>query len=400
MGFGQEQRFAKDHRVLNRACWSGRQGSHILLGLLVPLLPAPWPLIVGTDETIARRRGKKIAAKGCYRDAVRSTEQHVVTCFGLKWLAMMLLVPLPWSPRPWALPFLTVLAPSARAKTAARQRHKTTIDWTMQMVKVVSRWLGGRPWVLVGDGGYACVKLARTCQASGVTLVSRLRLDAQLHAFPGPVPAGKRGRKPKKGPRCPQLRTLVTPSEPAWQSVEVAWYGGVPKRVWLRSETCVWYTPGEDPVPLRWVLVIDPTGKLRPAAFFSTDLTVEPAQIVEWFVLRWGVEVTFEESRRHLGIETQRQWSALAIARSTPALFGLFALVCVMACRLAAVRPVGLRVTAWYRKENATFSDVLAWVRRGLWAAKYFPQSSWQDDHVLLNPQDWEILLDQLAATA
>jgi hypothetical protein len=399
-GLGQEKRFEKYYRVLNRARWSGLQGSKILLGILVPLLPATWPLIVGTDETLERRRDRKIAAKGCYRDAVRSTAKQVVTCFGLKWLTMMLLVPLPWSPRPWALPFLTVLAPSARAHEAAKQRHKTTIDWTIQMVKVVSRWLGGRPWGLVGDGGYACVKLARTCQASGVTLVSRLRLDAQLHAFPGPVPAGKRGRKPKKGPRCPHLRTLIEAPEQGGQIVEVDWYGGETKRVRLWSETCLWYTPGEAPVPIQWVLGVDPAGKLRPAAFFSTDLSLAPATIVAWFVLRWGVEVTFEEGRRHLGIETQRQWSALAIARSTPMVFGLFSLVCVMAYRLVAVSPRGVRGTAWYRKEDATFSDVLAWVRRALWAAKYFPQSPLHDDQVLLSPQDWDILLDQLSATA
>ena len=399
MGCGQEKRFEKYHRVLSRACWSGLQGSQTLLGVLVPLLPVTWPLLVGIDATLERRRGRKIAAKGCYRDAVRSTEPHVVPCCGLTWLVMMLFVPLPWSPRPWALPFFTVLAPSARANAAAGKRHKTTIDWTMQMVKVVARWLRGRPWVRVGDGGYACVKLARTCQASGVTLVSRLRLDAQLHAFPGPVPAGKRGRKPKKGPRLPQLRTLVEAPEPSWQTVDVDWEGGVSKRVRLRSATCLWYTPGEDPVPIRWVLVVDPAGKLRPAAFFSTDLALEPPTIVEWFVLRWGVEVTFEESRRHLGVATQRQWSALAIARSTPALFGLFALVCVMAARLAATRPVSVRVTAWYRKEEATFSDILAWVRRVLWAAYYFPQSPGQDEHVLLRSQAWDILLDQLAAT-
>lgn len=221
-----------------------------------------------------------------------------------------------------------------------------------------------------------------------------------MHAFPGAVPAGTRGRKPKKGPRLPHLATRVAAPEPAWQTVTVAWSGGACKRVRLQSETCLWYTPGEDPVPIRWVLVVDPAGKLRPAAFFSTDVAMAPAKIVEWFVLRWGVEVTFEESRRHLGVETQRQWSARAIARSTPALFGLFSLVCVMACRLAAMRPVSVRGTTWYLKEDATFSDVLTWVRRVLWAAKYFPQLPGQDEHVLLKPQEWNILLDQLAATA
>lgn len=221
-----------------------------------------------------------------------------------------------------------------------------------------------------------------------------------MHAFPGPRPAAKRGRKPKKGPRLAQLRTLVEAPAQSWQTVAVDWYGGAATRLQLRSDTCLWYTPSEDPVPLRWVLVVDPTGTLRPAAFFSPDLALAPPKIVEWFVLRWGVEVTCEESRRHRGVETQRQWSAPAIARSTPALWGLFALGGVMAGRLVAVSPVDGRVTAWYPKEDATCSDVLAWVRRALWAAKYFPQSPLPAEQVLLSLQDWEILLDQLAATA
>jgi hypothetical protein len=142
------------------------------------------------------------------------------------------------------------------------------------------------------------------------------------------------------------LRTLGAAAGQSWDTIDVEWYGGVPKRVRLGSEVCLRYTPGEGPVPIRWVLVVDPEGELRPPALLSTDLALCPAKIVEWFVLRWGVEVTFEESRRHLGVATQQQWSALAIARSTPALFGLFSLVCLMAWRLAAGSPVGVRATA------------------------------------------------------
>jgi hypothetical protein len=108
MGLGGERRFEKYHRVLSRACWSGLQGAKILLGLLVLLVPCGWPLLMGVDETIERRSGRRIKAKGCYRDAVRSTQKVCVKCFGLKWISMMLIVPLPWSGRCWALPFLTV----------------------------------------------------------------------------------------------------------------------------------------------------------------------------------------------------------------------------------------------------------------------------------------------------
>jgi hypothetical protein len=180
MGLGGERRFEKYHRVLSRARWSGFQGAKILLGLLVMLLPRWVPVEIVVDETIERRKGGQIKAKGRYRDAVRSTKGTVAKCYGLKWISLMLLVPLPWSTRPWALPFLTILAPSERANQQAKRRHKTTVDWTMQAVEVISRWLGGRRWTLLGDGAYAGVHLAQIGRARGFTLIGRLRLDAQL----------------------------------------------------------------------------------------------------------------------------------------------------------------------------------------------------------------------------
>ena len=139
MGLGQARGFEKYHRVLSRARWSGLQGAKILLGFLIELVPPWWPVLIVVDETVERRQGRKIKAKGRYRDAVRSTQKVVVKCYGLKWISMMVLVPLPWSARPWALPFLTVLAPSKRANEAAGKRHKSSIDWTEQMVKQVAR---------------------------------------------------------------------------------------------------------------------------------------------------------------------------------------------------------------------------------------------------------------------
>ncbi len=133
MGPGEEKRFGKYDRVLSRARWSGLQGAQILPGLLIGLLPAGWPVWVGVDETIERRRGGKIKPKGRYRDAVRSTGKVVVKCYGLKWIGMMLLVPVPWSSRVRALPFLTVPAPSKRANEAAGRRHETPDDRTLRM---------------------------------------------------------------------------------------------------------------------------------------------------------------------------------------------------------------------------------------------------------------------------
>ena len=202
MGLHAEPRFEKYHRTLNRARWSGLRGAQILLGLLIKLLPPQWPITVGVDETLERRKGQRIAAKGVYRDAVRSSKSKVVTCFGLQWICMALLIPLPWSQRPWALPFLTLLAPSERANQRAGKPHRSAIDWTIVMVRVVARWLQRRPWILIGDGAYACVLLGWECLSAQATLISRLRLDARLFAPPQPVPAGApRPQAPRKAPR-------------------------------------------------------------------------------------------------------------------------------------------------------------------------------------------------------
>lgn len=398
MGLGQEQCFGRYHRVLNRARWSGLRGAQILLGLLIVLVPPGWPLVFAVDETLERRKGERIAAKGMYRDAVRSSRSKVVTCLGLQWICMALLVKLPWSPRPWALPFLTLLAPSARANAAAGKPHRTVVDWTIVMVRLVSRWLGRRRWVLIGDGSYSCVELGWKCLTAQATLITRLRLDARLFAFPGPVPAGRRGRKPQKGAALAKLATRLDEALTQGSEATVQWYGHE-KTLRLLSDTCLWHTPGYPPLPIRWVLVVDPTGEIDTQAFFTTDLTMTPARVVELFVWRWSLEVTFEETRRHLGVETQRQWSALAIARTTPVLLALYSIVCLMVYRWRDQWPVLARSTAWYLKPHATFSDCLALVRRTSWAASNFVTSTPDPESLVISRQDWQCVLDQLAST-
>jgi hypothetical protein len=137
MGLSQHKRFEKYHRVFNRAKWNGMTGSKILLGLLVQLLPASLPLLIVVDDTIERRQGRKIKAKGCYRDAVRSTEKVIVKCFRLKWVCLMLIVPLPWCKRPWALPFMTILAPSKKSNEARGRTHKISVDCGICLVTMV-----------------------------------------------------------------------------------------------------------------------------------------------------------------------------------------------------------------------------------------------------------------------
>jgi len=263
MGLNQERQFQNYHRVLNRAKWSSRTLSRILLRLLILLfVPEDTPIVVGIYETIERRRGAKIAAKGIYRDPVRSSKEFFVKTSGLRWMSMMLLAPIPWAQRVWALPFFTVLAPSERYNMQHRRRHKKLTDWGRQMIRQLRRWLPEHKLVVVADSTYAALDLL-ACAASmidPVAIVTRLRLDAALY---DPAPVGKpgtNGRPRKKGARQPTLAKRLADPGTTWQSITVAWYGGTTRTVELASETAVWYHTGLPPVAIRWVRVAGPAG--------------------------------------------------------------------------------------------------------------------------------------------
>jgi hypothetical protein len=373
MGLSQEERFHRYHRVLSRARWSSRKVSRVLLGLLVEMFVAEGdPLVVGIDETLERRYGKKISAKGVYRDPVRSTHETFVKSSGLRWVCVMLLVEISWASRIWALPFLSALAPSERYAAKRGKRHKKITEWAWQLLLQVRRWYPEREIVVVADGAYASLKLLDRCRGLSrpVAFITRLRLDAALYEPAPPRRPGQIGRPRLKGDRLPNLSVVAEDPTTLWKSTTIVnWYGEREREVEIASKTAVWYSTGLFAVPLRWVLVRDPQGEFKTRALLCTDLEAAPEQIVSWFVMRWQLEVTFQEARRHLGFETQRQWSELAIRRTTPALFGLFSVVTLFAHHQMTRRAAGtFRQVAWYHKRDPTFSDALALVRKELWA--------------------------------
>lgn len=387
MGLSQDTNFAKYHQVLNRAIWSPHQASERLLRLLLGSLDQGLkPLVFGLDDTIERRWGRQIRARGIYRDPVRSSHSHFVKASGLRWLSLMWLTEIPWAKRVWALPFLTVLAPSERYYAASSRRPKSLLDWARQMIYQLRRWLPTRPLIMVGDSTYAALDLLHACQrlANPVTFITRLRLDAALYE-PAPAYRGV-GRPRKKGARLPSLQAVLTSPKTRWRRVKVKWYDGQQRWMELTSQTAVWYHPGKPVVPIRWVLLRDPTGVYEPLALLSTQLDYSALQIVNWFVRRWQLEVTFEEARRHLGLETQRQWSDQAIARTTPVLLGLFSWITVAAHHLQQSHAVSVRQAAWYVKERPTFADALSWVRLHLWQASLTFSMSHQDPDMVKIP--------------
>jgi DDE superfamily endonuclease len=373
VGLGGESHFVNYHRVLNRARWSGRAASRILLRLLVTRFASAGPIVLGIDDTIERRRGQRIRAKGIYRDPVRRSHSHFVKASGLRWVSLMLPAPVPWAARTWALPFLTCLAPSERYMRKHRRRHKPVLDWARQMIWQVQRWLPRRELVVVADSAFSALEWLHAIAQRGVTVVTRLRLDAALYE-PAPFrPPGTNGRPRKKGKRLPTLRHLLHRKATRWQRLLVpGWYGKGDRVIEICSRTAVWYHTGWPPVPIRWVLIRDPAQRFDPQALLCTDLTQSPLTIVSWFVLRWQVEVTFQETRRTLGVETQRQWNDLAIARTTPCLLGMFSLVTLLADRLVRPGMLPLPQDAWYAKKRPTFADALAAVRQHYWTQRDF----------------------------
>ncbi len=351
--------------------------------------------VVLIDETLERRKGKKIRAKGYYRDAVRSSRSQVVNTTGLKWLVMALSFRFNFARRAFALPFFTVLEPSEKSTKNQGKCHKTTLDWSVQMVMQLVRWAPAIPFILVGDGGFACAKLACTCFKHNIALVSRLKMNARIYALPEENPPGKRGRKPKKGVRLISFKEMLKMEDLPWECAEIAGYDGKKKKVKYLTNTAMWGVDGFCPLAIRWVLVSDPTGEMDPLPLMSTDVNLTAIKIIELYVDRWGLEVTFQEAREYLGVETQKQWSDKAIARTTPILMALYTMVCLIGHRLNEETPLLAEKAAWYDKEKVSFSDLLKAVRTVLWKDNLFFRKEFSDPSVKIQLEN-EGLKDSL----
>ncbi len=253
-------------------------------------------------------------------------------------------------------------------RDAQRQHaHRTVPDVAGLMLRRICSWLPKRKIKLLGDNTYGSIELGLLAHDKRVALISPIRMDANLFA---PAPArqpGQNGRPRVKDAALPKLEQILSDPQTEWTNVSVPWYDGRLRQLQYCSGTALWYHGGKRPLPLRWVLVRDPSGRYEPRAFRCTDQEQEPVSIISDYLKRWSLEVTFEESRAHLGIETQRQWSDLAIERSTPSLLGLYSLVALFAQGLHPDGQIPVAQAAWYPKSRATFSDVLMEVRRALW---------------------------------
>lgn len=394
------------HRVLSHRVWSmWSLARPIIAAILDTFCPVGVVCLAG-DETVTEHPGKKVYGKDKHRDAKRSTKSFMDYLWGhghrpqVGQVALAILVKLPGTTRPWALPVLIALYHSREENKRLKRRHKTPCDLMRQLLCVLQRWFPTRKFVFSGDGGYASHEFTKFAKrhASRLTLISRFHGDAALY-----VPPPRRTAKTKGRPRVIGLK-LPTPQEVVATTkkrkrLTVAWYGGQSRRVEVVTGTGGWYRSGAGVVEVRWVFVHDLSGTHRDEYFYTTDVKLSAAQVIEYFTGRWSIEVTFQEVRAHLGVETTRGRICKTVLRAEPLLFGLYSIVVLWWSALSERERQEVRPT-WVGKETLTFSDVFTAVRRDLWRRFFFANPVLKPIVQKLSPKQRRLILELITLAA
>jgi hypothetical protein len=365
LGMNTDRAYGRFHRLLNRDRWNMLLASKILLNQLLDAFTANI-ITFAIDDTIERRRGKKIKAKGFFKDPLGTGANKIITCSGLRWVPIMLLVKMPFMKRTVALPFMVVLSPSEKTCRKINRRHKSPQRIAEQVCCLLRRWLPCRQLVLVTDAGYATRGLFRICQKLKIQLVTRARANGRFFSLP-PQRTGKRGRPSIKGERLPSLQAMKNDPNRQWAMMETEGYGKKQRICWVSATECCWApSEGGGVICVRLVFVKDSQDGDRAPVFClitsAPELSLEV--IVSTYTDRWSQEVTHRDVREYLGMETQRQWSDLSIARSTPLLFACYSLVFLITHHLCQDTSIEIAQAAWYQKEEPAFSDLMTSVRR------------------------------------
>jgi len=353
------------HRVFSRRRWKPLELARGLTGWVVRCcVPIGRVRLVG-DDTVDEHPGRKVFGKGKHRDPVRSSHSYTAFRWGHKWVVLAVLVRFPFAVRPWALPILAVLYRARDKDAQGKRRHKTPADWMRQMRRLVLRWFPDRQFVFGGDGSYGTHDLAVTASRSHgrLAVVSRFYGNAAL--YDPPRTQKRRGRRRICGARRAKPETVVTETK-SRRRLTVSWYGGGRREVSVASGTGHWYQSGAGLAPVLWVHVRDCTGTHRDEYFFTTDLAMELAELIETYTARWSIEVTFQEMRSYVGLETTRGRSERTVLRVAPSLFGLYTIVACWYAQLP-VRQRREHGVEWIGKSDVTFSDAITAVRRWLW---------------------------------
>jgi len=305
------------HRFFSQARWSLWPLAKVLVLSVAALVPMDEPIMVAGDDTVAEHNGRKIWGKACHRDAVHSGRRWTVRKWGHRWVVLAILVKLPFASRRWALPVLCALyVPPAMSKSQKR-RHKVPSQLAQSLLASLMHWLPQRRFIFLGDGHFSGHELADFAHRhrQRLTLIGRLRRNARLFDKPPKASLRRRcGRPQRKGKQLPSPGEQVASARP--HKLKVRWYGSTHRRVGVVSGKGIWYR-GPLLAPIRWVCVQDPINK-RSDFFYSTDQKLSSRQIIELYAARWSLEVTFQECKQHLGLESPHQRTRRSVLRAAP----------------------------------------------------------------------------------
>lgn len=389
--------FSSYHRVFSHRHWSSLSLARRLAVAVVDRFVPGGVLELAGDDTVSQHRGEHVYGKGCHRDAVRSSHHHLVHRWGHKWIVLALRVRVTGTSRTWALPMLVALYRTPEESLKAGVVHKTPPQLMRGLLALWIRWFPRRKSVFAGDGGFASHELAAFASRHGsrLTLISRIPPNAVLHDLPPLRKPGQTGRPRLVGPRLPSPAEVVA-SDVSGRRMTVKWYGGGARRIEVITGTGHWYRQGRGLVPLRWIHVRDLTGSHRDEFFFSTAAGMSVRRIVEAYVGRWDIEVTFEEMREHVGLETTRGRCRNTVLRVEPCLFCLYTLIVYWFDHLPRRNQKAIHV-AWVGKTAITFSDALTSVRCNAWDDSLFPHPATDQAIEKLTPRKKAAILSILA---
>jgi hypothetical protein len=364
------------HRVFSQRRWSTWALARALITFLLDHVVPSGPVLLAGDDTVTEHPGPQVFGKARHRDGVRSSHSYTAYRWGHKWVVVSVLVKLPGTTRPWALPVLVALYRPPEWDRVHGMRHKTPAHLARQLLARLIRWFPERHFIFVGDSGYGTSETARFCRQRHrhLTVVSKFYGDAALYEPPPLRPRRTIGRPRVKGQKLPSPQEEVAHSTRRTR-LAVAWYGGTSRDIEIVTGTGHWYRIGEALVAVRWVYVHDYTGTHRDEYFFTTDLSLCPKQIVECYTQRWSIETTFQECREHLKLESTKCYSQQTVLRFTPCLFGLYTIVVLLYLQLPDLLRLPIMVS-WRGKSTTTFADMITCVRRAIWQQWFFQTST------------------------
>lgn len=380
----EKRDYSRYNRFFSKPAWSLLAAARILFDLVNSAVPPEQPLRLVVDDTTTRRKGPYVYGSGSHRDAVRSSRKQTILCNGHKWMVVALLAKLPGIKRSWALPLLTYLVLPAK-----HPKHRKPSELLHHALRLLQRWQPNRRLLVVGDTHYGGHPLAKQLHERGIVLVSRLHPGAMLYA--PPPPRQGRGRPRIKGERLPSPCQRTQNPEASWQACTMRWYGGKTRTIDLLSDTGYWYRSGKGVVRVRWVAVRCPNARLE--YFYSNDPALTPTEIVQHYIDRWSIEVTFEESRRHLRLEQTEVWSKNAVLRMVPCLFGLFSVSAVWFKHKLEHDEITIRQDPWYPKDEPTYADLIVSLRQELIHETYFMQTQYRPGVVKNQTEQLEALI-------